>query len=111
MRAALIVLFVSGFTGLNLKCKSIPVDEKIVRQESVNADAVEMVNRSNLTTHEKTFIGKALTDSLVMARDENKRATVADAKIDDLKPYRLMVWGIGSLIGAAGLFWAWRKFF
>lgn len=111
MRAALIVLFVSGFTGLNLKCASIPVSEKIIRQEAVNTDAKELVKRSNLSPDEKTFVSKALDDSLHYARDENKRAQKADAEIDNLKPYRRIVWGAGAAIGAALLFYAWRKFF
>jgi hypothetical protein len=81
-------------------CKSIPIEEKIIRQESVNKKAVDLVNKSNLTPEEKTFIGRALTDSLDMAKTENKEKQKVAKENAGLKKYFWIVW---SAIGFAGL--------
>ncbi len=47
-----------------------------------------MVERSNLTAEEKTFIGRALTDSLDMAKAENKEKQKAKIENAGLRKYR-----------------------
>lgn len=87
------------------RCASVPVAEQIVRQESVNETARSLVDKSNLTPDEKSFVGRALTDSLGMAKTENKRATIADKKADDLAIYRNIVVAVGLALSG---FLIWR---
>lgn len=80
-------------------CKSIPIEEKIIHQESVNQKAKDLVNKSNLTKEEKTFIGEALTASLDMAKTENKEKQKVAAENAGLKKYFWIVWAAVAALG------------
>lgn len=82
-----------------IACKSFPIEEKIIRQEGVNQKAKDLVNKSNLTTEEKTFISEALTASLDMAKTENKEKQKVTAENAGLKKYFWIVWCVIAALG------------
>lgn len=87
MRLA-IVLFISGFTGLNLsRCKSYQIPEKIIRQEIENEEAKEIVETYIPVGAHRDKVVNALKNSskLLVETDKARQEEKADKEKETLR--------------------------
>lgn len=87
MRLA-IVLFISGFTGLNLsRCKSYQIPEKIIRQEIENEEAKEIVEAYIPMGPHRERVVNALENSsrLLKETDKARQEEKADKEKETLR--------------------------
>lgn len=84
MRSALIVLFVSGFTGLCLtRCKSVPLKQEIIEQRIENEQAKDIVKKYIPQGKDRTFIENALSKSSELLEVADKARTTAEVKAEE----------------------------
>jgi len=82
----------------NMKCKSIPIQEKEAKQIA-EIDSVEQIIRSsNLPPETKAISIKTLESSKSMIRDQGQTITKQEEKIESLKWYEHLVWIVGSML-------------
>jgi hypothetical protein len=82
------------------RCATAPQKAAIIEQEHTNTQAKEMVERSNLTPQEKSFISAALDGSLTIAKKAEQRGDEQQARADGLAKYKALVWWAVGAIGA-----------
>ena len=111
MRAALIVFFVSGFTGLNLKCTTLPAktEKAIATSESLDKD----IDESDATPPQKATMKKKNAEVRAVVKEQGETITTQGAQIVALEWYKRTFWQIclaagGALVGALGLWWLKR---
>lgn len=100
-----IVLFISGFTGLNLsRCKSYQIPEKIIRQEIENEEATQIAQRYIPAGKDQQKVVGALKNSSELLREaekETQKAQAAEkAAESDAKKFR-WIKGIAIAAGIA----------
>lgn len=111
MRAALIVLFVSGFTGLNLKCTTLPpkTEKAIETSESLDKD----IDESEATPAEKTTMKRKNAEVRDIVKDQGETLAKQAAELKRLEWYQKTFWQIvlsfgGLAVGALGMWWLRR---
>ena len=111
MRAALIVLFVSGFTGLNLKCTTLPpkTEKAIATSESLDKD----IDESEATPAQKATMKKKNADVREIVKEQGETLTKQADELKSLQWYRQTFWQIvlaagGLAVGALGMWWVKR---
>lgn len=98
MKYAAILLFV-------LSCKSIPLTEKMLAQKGENAQAIEAVNRSDLSPTEKKRVIQAIKSTEKLAETTDKENTKLEQKVGALAKYKWYFFGtIISAIAAIAVF-------
>lgn len=79
-----IVLFVSGFTGLCLtRCKSPQLKKEIIEQRIENDQAKEIVKKYIPEGKDRTFIERALSKSSELLEVADKARTEAEVKAEE----------------------------
>lgn len=115
MRRVLILFFISGLTGLNLtRCKSIPIQEKIIRQEQQNEEATDIAQKYIPVGKDRQTVVNALKNSSELLRkadQETQKAQAAEkaAEADASKWH--WVKGIGITLGVGALAFCGLKMF
>lgn len=111
MRAALIVLFVSGFTGLNLKCTTLPpkTEKAIATSESLDKD----IDESEATPDQKKVMKAKNAEVREVVKDQGETLTKQAAELKQLEWYKKTFWQIvlaagGLAFGALGMWWLRR---
>ena len=96
-----IVLFISGLTGLVLtRCASPQLRREIIEAQVENAEAVAVVQKYIPAGAERQRVERALSRSSELLEKTEAARTEAETEIKGLKKYRLWVFAaLGSVIG------------
>ena len=89
------------------RCKSVPLSERVIETRQQTAQALEIVERSNLTPTERATVRRALETSQALAETTDRERVEAEAEAEGLKKYRLWVF---TALGAVAGFFLIRRF-
>lgn len=82
----------------NMRCKSIPIQEKEAKQIAEIDSVEQIIKSSDLSPEAKANSIRTLESSKIMIRDQGQIITKQEDKIESLKWYEHLVWIVGSVL-------------